>query len=296
MPTIIDGTAIADQFYGDIVQEIDDLKKMHIQPKLGVILVGEHPASIMYVNMKRRKAEEIGIEVLLIHLPQDSPEAEVQNRIEQFNNDNSVHAFLVQLPLPSHLNSSKLLRMIDPKKDVDGLHPSNIGLLAKGGKIEEMKSSIPCTPLGIIELLDRSNISIEGKNAVVVGRSNLVGFPVATLLLHRNATVTICHSRTRDLGHITRQADILVVAVGRPHLIKENMVKKGAVVIDTGSGRLNGRLTGDVDFEHVAPRCSAITPVPGGVGPMTIAMIMKNTVRLAKAYAASLDNTNLSSH
>ncbi|MFX1538096.1 MAG: bifunctional 5,10-methylenetetrahydrofolate dehydrogenase/5,10-methenyltetrahydrofolate cyclohydrolase, partial [Promethearchaeota archaeon] len=249
-----------------------------------------------YVNLKKKKAEEIGLDVTIIHLPQDSPEEDVQHHIEQFNNDTSVHAFLVQLPLPSHLNSPKLLRMIDPKKDVDGLHPSNIGLLAKGGKIEEMKSSIPCTPLGIIELLDRSNISIEGKNAVVVGRSNLVGFPVATLLLHRNATVTICHSRTRDLGQVTRQADILVVAVGRPHLIKANMVKKGAVVIDTGSGRLNGKLTGDVDFENVAPRCSAITPVPGGVGPMTIAMIMKNTVRLAKTYAASLDNINNSSH
>ncbi|MFX0061633.1 MAG: bifunctional 5,10-methylenetetrahydrofolate dehydrogenase/5,10-methenyltetrahydrofolate cyclohydrolase [Candidatus Hermodarchaeota archaeon] len=296
MPTIIDGKAIADQFYSDIIHEIAELKKVHIHPKLGVILVGDNPASKMYVNMKRRKAEELGIEMSLIHLPQDSPEEEVEHNIEQFNNDSTVHAFLLQLPLPSHLNSRKLLRMIDPKKDVDGLHPANIGLLVKGGKIEEMNFSIPGTPMGIIELLDRSNISIEGKNAVVVGRSNLVGFPVATLLLHRNATVTICHSRTRELGHVTRQADILVVAVGRPHLIKENMVKEGAVVIDTGSGLLNGKLTGDVDFENVAPHCSAITPVPGGVGPMTIAMIFKNTVRLAKAYAASLDKTNLSSN
>ncbi|MFX0095258.1 MAG: bifunctional 5,10-methylenetetrahydrofolate dehydrogenase/5,10-methenyltetrahydrofolate cyclohydrolase, partial [Candidatus Hodarchaeota archaeon] len=213
---------------------------------------------------------------------------EVQRLIEQFNNDSSIHAFLMQIPLPAHLNSRKLLKMIDPTKDVDGLHHCNLGLLAKGGNIDEMKFTIPGTPLGIIELLDRSNISIEGKHAVVVGRSTLVGYPVATLLLHRNATVTLCHSKTQDLGYFTRQADILVVAVGKPHLIKEDMVKKGAVVIDVGSGRLNGKLTGDVDYENVAPHCSAISPVPGGVGPMTIAMIMNNTVRLARAYVERL--------
>lgn len=250
-------------------------------PRLAVILVGDDPASVTYVRNKARSSEQIGILNTTVALPASTTEAELLSKIAELNADDTVDGILVQLPLPPHIDELKAIKAIAREKDVDGFHPENVAALWKRRTCPEENPlyCVPCTPRGIIRLLKAAEVPIEGKRAVVVGRSNIVGLPVSKLLLNENATVTICHSRTVDLGSITSEADILVVAVGSPRLIKADMVKSGAVVIDVGINRLeDGSLCGDVDFEEVGPKASVITPVPGGVGPMTICMLMENTI------------------
>ena len=272
---IIDGKLVAKLTRENIARQVQALP----QDKLGkiglaVILVGDDPASKVYVRNKINGCAEVGIASTLEAMPADSTFEQVAAKIEQFNADPAISGILLQLPVPKHLDEAALLHLIDPSKDVDGCHYVQKGKLWTGEP-----ELIPCTPYGVMKLLDHYSIPIEGKNAVVVGRSNLVGKPLAQLLLDRNATVTVCHSRTRDLGSITSRADIVCVAIGKAKFLKADMVKEGAVVIDVGMDRdENGKLCGDVDFADVSPRCSAITPVPGGVGPMTIAMLMYNCV------------------
>lgn len=278
---IIDGKAIAVQIKGEVKEKVRDLtSKTGKSIGLAVVLVGENQASLVYVGQKEKACAEVGITSFKISLPADITQDLLAKKIEELNEDPSVHGILVQLPLPEHLDEGAIIEKIKPEKDVDGFHPINIGRLVAG---EE--TFIPCTPQGVIELIERSNFAIEGQEAVVVGRSNIVGKPVALLLLQKHATVTICHTRTRDLGEVTRRADILVVAAGRPRLVKADMVKEGACVIDVGINRVEGKLVGDVDFEEVEKKAS-VTPVPGGVGPMTVAMLLKNTVF---AYERSLE-------
>ncbi|MDD2205932.1 MAG: bifunctional methylenetetrahydrofolate dehydrogenase/methenyltetrahydrofolate cyclohydrolase FolD [Aminobacterium sp.] len=271
---ILDGKKVAADVRASIKKEVDSLKAegKHI-PGLAVVLVGENPASKVYVGQKEKKCKEVGFNSFLHKLPATTTEEELLKLIETLNNDKAVDGILVQLPLPPQIGTNKILKAIDPLKDVDGFHPVNMGNLVTG-----LPAVHPCTPKGIMYMLDAYNIDIEGKHAVVVGRSNIVGKPIAHLLLDRNATVTICHSRTRDLASIVRQADIVVAAVGKPHLITASMVKEGAVIVDVGMNRLEEGLVGDVDFEAVAEVASWITPVPGGVGPLTIAMLLQNTL------------------
>lgn len=250
-------------------------------PRLAVILVGDDPASVTYVRNKARSSEQVGILNTTVALPASTTETELLSKIDELNADDTVDGILVQLPLPPHIDELKAIKAIAREKDVDGFHPENVAALWRRRTCPEENPlyCVPCTPRGIIRLLKAAEVPIEGKRAVVVGRSNIVGLPVSKLLLNENATVTICHSRTVDLGSITSEADILVVAVGSPRLIKADMVKSGAVVIDVGINRLeDGSLCGDVDFEEVSPKASVITPVPGGVGPMTICMLMENTI------------------
>ncbi|MCI0453429.1 MAG: bifunctional methylenetetrahydrofolate dehydrogenase/methenyltetrahydrofolate cyclohydrolase FolD, partial [Candidatus Dadabacteria bacterium] len=253
-------------------------KETGIIPGLAALLVGNNPASQIYVRNKRKACEEVGIYSEEYRLPEETSENDLLSLIEKLNQDKKIHGILVQLPLPKEINEAKILKTVSPSKDIDGFHPENVGLLVEGNP-----RFIPCTPYGVIKLLDYYGIEIQGKEAVVVGRSNIVGKPVSLLLLHRHATVTICHSRTKRLEDVTNRADILVAAIGRAKLIKENMVKAGAIVIDVGINRLpDGKLVGDVDFENVHEKVSFITPVPGGVGPMTIAMLLWNTLSSAK--------------
>lgn len=276
--TIIDGKRIAQDIKDEVARGVRELKeKRGITPGLAVAIGGEDPASQVYVRGKEKACQEVGIYSEKHALPESVSQGELLSLIAQLNRDNKIHGILVQLPLPGHIDEDRIIDAIDPKKDVDGFHPINVGNLFIG-----KPTFLPCTPHGIIELLKRSGVEIEGKNAVVVGRSNIVGKPVSILLLQENATVTMCHSRTADLGAETRRADILVAAVGRPEVIKADMVKGGVAVIDVGVNRVEGRLVGDVAFEEVSRKASAITPVPGGVGPMTIAMLMKNTLRAAQ--------------
>ncbi len=271
---LIDGKAISAQIRGDLARKVNEIKAQKgITPGLAVILVGDNPASQTYVRNKHKSCQEIGVYSEVHRLPGDTAQAEVLALVERLNQDPKIHGILVQLPLPDHIDEQAVIHAIRPEKDVDGFHPVNVGNLVIGDK-----AFIPCTPHGIIELIERSGYEIKGKHAVVVGRSNIVGKPVAILLLQRHATVTICHSRTRDLPSITRQADILVAAVGRPEMITGDMIKDGAVVIDVGINRVGDRLVGDVHFESAREKAAAITPVPGGVGPMTITMLLKNTV------------------
>lgn len=280
---IIDGKLVAKLTRENIARQVQALP----QDKLGkiglaVILVGDDPASKVYVRNKINGCAEVGIASTLEAMPADSTFEEVAAKIEQFNADPAISGILLQLPVPRHLDEAALLHLIDPSKDVDGCHYVQKGKLWTGEP-----ELIPCTPYGVMKLLDHYSIPLEGKNAVVVGRSNLVGKPLAQLLLDRNATVTVCHSRTRDLGSITSRADIVCVAIGKAKFLKADMVKEGAVVIDVGMDRdENGKLCGDVDFAEVAPKCSYITPVPGGVGPMTVTMLLQNTVT---AYKLSRD-------
>jgi methylenetetrahydrofolate dehydrogenase (NADP+)/methenyltetrahydrofolate cyclohydrolase len=240
--------------------------------------VGEDPASQVYVGRKAKACAEVGFLSREYKLPADTSEAKLLNLIKDLNHDQLIHGILVQLPLPKHIVTDRIIAAIDPHKDVDGFHPYNVGGLVTGSPL-----FVPCTPRGIMELIARTGIELSGKDAVVVGRSNIVGKPMALLLLAQNATVTMCHSKTKDLPAVTSRADVLIAAVGKPHMIKVNMVKEGAVVIDVGVNRLdNGKLAGDVAFDEVATKASYITPVPGGVGPMTIAMLMKNTLDAAK--------------
>ncbi|GBD38230.1 Bifunctional protein FolD protein [bacterium HR37] len=279
MANIIDGKKVAEEVKKEVAQEVKKLKEeTGIVPGLAAVLVGNNPASQIYVRNKRRACEEVHIYSEEYRLPEETPESELLSLIERLNRDNKIHGILVQLPLPEHINETRILRAVSPLKDIDGFHPENVGLLVEGNP-----RFIPCTPHGIIRLLEHYGIEIQGKEAVVVGRSNIVGKPAAILLLHRHATVTVCHSRTRELKEVTRRADILVAAIGRERFIKEDMVKENVVVIDVGINRLpDGKLVGDVDFENVSRKASYITPVPGGVGPMTIAMLLWNTLQSAK--------------
>lgn len=248
---------------------------------MAVIQVGEDPASTVYVSNKKKACAYIGIDSLSYELPEETTEEELLALIDKLNMDEAVHGILCQLPLPRHINEKTILNRISPKKDVDGFHPQNVGALVVGDF-----GFVSCTPAGIIELLKRSNVEMEGKNCVVVGRSNIVGKPMALLMLRENATVTICHSRTKNLKDVCKEADILIVAIGKPKFINQDYIKEGAVVIDVGIHRdENNKLCGDVDYETVEPLCSAITPVPGGVGPMTICMLMKNCLEAMKYYS-----------
>ncbi|MDG1843365.1 MAG: bifunctional methylenetetrahydrofolate dehydrogenase/methenyltetrahydrofolate cyclohydrolase FolD [Nitrospinaceae bacterium] len=276
--SIIDGKKVSSHIKDDIAAEVKMLKnKTGKTPGLAVVLVGDDPASAVYVKNKNKTCKNIGFQSFEHILPENTSEDKLLNLINELNNDDQVNGILVQLPLPSHISSSKILVSINPQKDVDGFHLENVGRLVTGNALFK-----PCTPAGIIKLLDEYKIEIEGKNAVIIGRSNIVGKPVSFLLLERNATVTICHSRTKDLPSITRSADILIAAIGKPNFVSLDMVKNNAVVIDVGINRLDGKLVGDVDFASVSKQASLITPVPGGVGPMTIAMLMENTLQAFK--------------
>lgn len=276
---IIDGKQIAQQFKETMREQVAALAKQYgRKPCLDVIIVGENPASMSYVKSKIKATEYCGFDGELIQLPETTSQEELLRVIRESNEKESVDGILVQLPLPKHIDEQTVIEAIAPEKDVDGFHPSNVAKLWLN-----QPTIVPCTPLGIIALLEEIHTTFEGRHAVVVGRSNIVGKPVAKLLLDRHCTVTIAHSRTADLAAICREADILVVAVGRPQMITGEMVKKGATVIDVGINRLeDGRLVGDVDFESVAPVAGTITPVPGGVGPMTITMLMRNTIECYK--------------
>ena len=284
---IIDGKLVAKVTREQIKNDVENLKKVGCPCGIGlaVILVGDDPASQVYVRNKIKACDEVGIKSFLCKLPAESTFDEVAGTISYLNENPDVSGMILQLPLPKHLDENALLDLIDPDKDVDGCH-----YVQKGRLWTRRDSLVACTPYGVMKLLDYYNISLEGKNAVVIGRSNLVGKPLAQLLLDRNCTVTICHSRTQNLKNITSQADIVCVAIGKAKFLKGDMVKEGAVVIDVGMDRdENGKLCGDVDFDEVAPKCSYITPVPGGVGPMTVTMLLANTV---KAYNARFEINN----
>jgi methylenetetrahydrofolate dehydrogenase (NADP+) / methenyltetrahydrofolate cyclohydrolase len=284
---IIDGKNIAAEVRSEVAQRVANLKKNGVTPCLAVILVGENPASVSYVTGKQKALAEVGMKDKSIHLPETIEESELLKLIDELNNDDSVHGILVQLPLPRHINEEKVIIAIKPEKDVDGFHPVNVGNMVIG-----KKSYLPCTPHGIIVLLQKAGIQTNGKNAVVIGRSNIVGKPVSILLSRKeiNCTVTMCHTGTKNLADYTRQADIVVVASGRPHTLTKDMIKKDAVIIDVGVNRIPDeskksgfRLVGDCDFDDLCEEASFITPVPGGVGPMTIAMLMVNTLEAAEA-------------
>jgi len=278
MYQIIDGKKISQEIKDELKAKVLQLKSQGIERCLAVIKVGNDPASGVYVNNKKKACEYVGIRSLSYELPEETTQEKLLELIGELNEREDVNGILVQLPLPEGIDESKVLPAISPKKDVDGFHPVSVGNLSIG-----RPGFLPCTPAGVIQLLCRSGIGIEGKECVVLGRSNIVGKPMAMLLLRENGTVTVCHSRTRNLKEITKRADILVVAVGRPKFVDADYVKEGAVVIDVGIHRNeNNKLCGDVDFDSVAPHCSAITPVPGGVGPMTIAMLMSNCVNGAQ--------------
>lgn len=279
MTTIIDGKEVSKKILFDIKIETEKIKeKYEIKPGLAVILVGEDQASSLYVKRKRDTCNKIGFYSEAYDLDYDTSEKELLNLINELNLEPTIHGILVQLPLPKHINEKKVLEAISPAKDVDGFHSSTQAKIFSGDSEVE-----PCTPKGIIALLKNYNITIEGKHAVVLGRSNIVGKPLALMLLKENATVTICHSKTENISEITKTADILISAIGKAHFIKEDMVKSDSVIIDVGTNRLeNGKLVGDVDYENVYKKVKFITPVPGGVGPMTIAMLMKNTLQAAK--------------
>lgn len=275
---ILNGREISGEIRKELKEKVEQLKQNGIHPGLAVILVGNDPASRIYVKNKKKACEETGIRSFEYVLPEETSEEELIQLVETLNNDRSVHGILVQLPLPKHINTENVLLKISPEKDVDVFHPLNVGKIMIGNY-----RLLPCTPAGIMEMLQRTGIELEGKQCVVIGRSNIVGKPMAMLLLHSNATVTICHSKTKNLMDVSRNADVLIVAVGKPGMINADYVKEGAVVIDVGINRLeNGKVCGDVDFESVAEKASYITPVPGGVGPMTITMLLNNTIKSAE--------------
>lgn len=280
MPKIIDGKAISAEIKEELKEKVEKLKAEEgISICLAVVQVGSDPASTVYVGNKKKACAYIGIDSLSYELPEDTTQEELMELIDELNHKDKVNGILVQLPLPGHIDEDAVIRAIDPKKDVDGFHPQSVGSLCIG-----QPGFVSCTPAGIIQLLKRSGIEISGKECVVIGRSNIVGKPMALLLLRENGTVTVAHSRTADLKEVAKRADILVVAVGKPKMITREYVKEGAVVIDVGIHRNeNNKLCGDVDYEDVAPICKAITPVPGGVGPMTIAMLMSNCVEAGTA-------------
>jgi len=277
--TIIDGKAVAKEIRAELAEKVEAMKQKGLVPGLAVVLVGEDPASQTYVRNKEKACGRVGLHSEVYRLPAETPQEELLSLVEELNRKREIHGILVQLPLPDHIDERAVIHAIRPEKDVDGFHPVNVGKLVVGDEC-----FVPCTPAGIVELIDRTGVELKGKRVTVIGRSNIVGKPVSLLLLARHATVTICHSRTRDLAAEASRADVLVVAVGRPRMVTGDMVKEGAVVIDVGVNRVDGKLVGDVDFETAAERAGAITPVPGGVGPMTITMLMKNAVEAAERY------------
>ena len=275
MDKILDGKKVSEKIFENIKAEVSKFK---IKPKLAVILVGDNPASQIYVKIKQKRAIELGFDSVDLKYPENIKEEELISTIEKLNNDQTVNAILVQLPLPKTINTEKIINSIDPKKDVDGFHPNNVGKLTSNQK----PYAIACTARGIMELLNFYNIDVKGKNVVVIGRSNIVGTPVARLLQNNNATVTVCHSKTKDVSLYTKQADIIVCAIGQPKFLKADMVKEGSIIVDVGINRIDESIIGDTDFENLLPKVSYITPVPKGVGPMTIAGLMQNTLDLYK--------------
>ena len=279
--TLIDGKKLSKKIEEDISKEVNQLKNKGIVPGLAVVLVGDDPASHTYVSMKEKSCKNVGFYSIVHKMPDTITQNEIIETIKMMNENPRIDGILVQLPLPKHIDTTKILEVIDPKKDVDGFHPYNMGRV-----VENLDAFAPCTPLGVMEMFKEYNISLEGKDVCVVGASNIVGKPMAALLLNANATVTITHIYTKNLKEHTKKADIIIVGVGVPNLITQDMVKDGAIVIDIGINKLeNGKLVGDVDFHNVSKKCSFITPVPGGVGPMTIAMLLKNTLKAAKRRA-----------
>ncbi|MGI6085289.1 MAG: bifunctional methylenetetrahydrofolate dehydrogenase/methenyltetrahydrofolate cyclohydrolase FolD [Acetivibrionales bacterium] len=280
---LLDGKDLAARMKKDMLTEVEQLAKTGVVPGLAVIIVGNDPASRIYVNSKKKDCEEVGIKSFEYSLPEETGEEELLGLIDALNQDPSVDGILVQLPLPKHLDEAKVIRRISPEKDVDAFHPFNVGELMIGRPV-----FAPCTPAGVMELIKDAGLDVAGKNCVVVGRSNIVGKPMAMLMLHSNATVTICHSKTKDLMSVCKEADILIAAIGKANYITADYVKEGAIVIDVGMNRnAEGKVTGDVDFTAVSEKASAITPVPGGVGPMTRAMLLKNTIRACKMHKKS---------
>jgi len=279
---ILDGKAVSLKVKESVKVRADELKKFGVEPTLAVVLVGEDKASQTYVRAKEKACNEYGIKSVAHRLSENTTQNELLALINVLNLDDSIHGILVQLPLPKHIDTNVVLAAIDPRKDVDGFHAVNVGKLVSG-----LDGFVPCTPLGVMEILKEYGIDVAGLNSVVIGRSNIVGKPMANLLLNASATVTVTHSKTKNLKEICKNADLIVAAIGKPFFLKADMVKDGAVVVDVGINRLDdGRLVGDVDFEEVAPKCSYITPVPGGVGPMTIAMLLNNTILAAQAKIA----------
>ena len=275
---LLNGAVVAGKLTEMVKNDIEEFKSQYgVTPGLTVVIVGENPASKVYVARKHKACTELGMTSEVVRLPEVVTEEELLQEIDRLNSDNAVHGILVQLPLPKHINSEKVLERIRPDKDVDGFHPINVGNLCVG-----TENLVPCTPYGVIKMLEISGIPIAGKRAVIIGRSNIVGKPMAMLLLARHATVTICHSRTKELAAICREADILVAAIGKAEFVTKDMVKPGAVVIDVGINRVNEKLLGDVDFRDVNEVAGYITPVPGGVGPLTIVMLLHNTLKAAK--------------
>ena len=276
---ILDGKAVSLKVKESVKVRADELKKFGVEPTLAVVLVGEDKASQTYVRAKEKACNEYGIKSVAHRLGENTTQNELLALINVLNLDDSIHGILVQLPLPKHIDTDAILEAIDPRKDVDGFHAVNVGKLVSG-----LDGFVPCTPLGVMEILKEYGIEVAGLNAVVIGRSNIVGKPMANLLLNASATVTVTHSKTKNLKEICKNADLIVAAIGKPFFLKADMVKDGAIVVDVGINRLDdGRLVGDADFESVAPKCSYITPVPGGVGPMTIAMLLNNTILAAQA-------------
>ena len=279
---ILDGKVVSLKVKESVKVRADELKKFGVEPTLAVVLVGEDKASQTYVRAKEKACNEYGIKSVAHRLSENTTQNELLALINVLNLDDSIHGILVQLPLPKHIDTNVVLAAIDPRKDVDGFHAVNVGKLVSG-----LDGFVPCTPLGVMEILKEYGIEVAGLNAVVIGRSNIVGKPMANLLLNASATVTVTHSKTKNLKEICKNADLIVAAIGKPFFLKADMVKDGAVVVDVGINRLDdGRLVGDVDFDEVAPKCSYITPVPGGVGPMTIAMLLNNTILAAQAKIA----------
>ncbi|WP_148787650.1 bifunctional methylenetetrahydrofolate dehydrogenase/methenyltetrahydrofolate cyclohydrolase FolD [Campylobacter concisus] len=279
---ILDGKAVSLKVKESVKVRADELKKFGIEPTLAVVLVGEDKASQTYVRAKEKACNEYGIKSVAHRLSENTTQNELLALINVLNLDDSIHGILVQLPLPKHIDTNVVLAAIDPRKDVDGFHAVNVGKLVSG-----LDGFVPCTPLGVMEILKEYGIDVAGLNAVVIGRSNIVGKPMANLLLNASATVTVTHSKTKNLKEICKNADLIIAAIGKPFFLKADMVKDGAVVVDVGINRLDdGRLVGDVVFDEVAPKCSYITPVPGGVGPMTIAMLLNNTILAAQAKIA----------
>ena len=280
--TILDGKKLSKKIKEELKKDVEELKKEGITPGLAVILVGEDPASKTYVNMKHKSCEEVGIRSIVYKFDENITNEELLAKIDEINQDDSIHGLLIQLPLPKHIDTTKILERVDVKKDVDGFHPYNMGRLVEG-----LDTFAPCTPLGVMELFKEYGIDVYGKDVCVVGASNIVGKPMWALLVNEMATVDICHIATKDLASHTKRADIVIVGVGKPNLITADMVKEGVIVVDIGINKLeNGKIVGDVDFENVSKKASFITPVPGGVGPMTIAMLLKNTVKAAKNFKA----------
>ena len=279
MAKIINGKEVSASVREELKKETQELlEKYGIRPGLAVIIVGEDPASKVYVNNKEKGCNEVGFYSEVYRLPEGTTQQELLSLVEKLNNDDKIHGILCQLPLPKHLDENAVILAINPEKDVDAFHPVNVGRIMIGDY-----SFLPCTPAGVMKLVESTGVDITGKECVVIGRSNIVGKPQAMLMLHKNATVTICHSRTKDLAEVTKRADILVVAIGKADFVTADMVKDGAIVIDVGMNRkADGKLTGDVDFASVEPKASYITPVPGGVGPMTISMLLTNTMTAAK--------------